>query len=101
MTFQYKSAPLSCAISQSVLEQPVSPSLVEWSSLTENLAWCQNSTVFLLVFLAVASSLIRNSFWSLSCPLSFLSQHGARFPAGPSVLTEFRTIARQLLSPTS
>jgi hypothetical protein len=30
-----------------------------------------------------------------------LSQHGARFPAGPSVLTEFRTIARQLLSPTS
>ncbi len=90
-----------CNIIERLGALPVSPSLVEWSSLTENLAWCQNSTVFLLVFLVVASSLIRNFFWSLSCPLLFLSQNGARFPAGPSVLTEFRTIVRQLLSPTS
>jgi hypothetical protein len=70
----------------------VAPWLVWCSVLAENLAWCQNGTVCLVVL----SSLIRKAICGLSA-----EQDGARFPDGPSVESELRTMARQLLSPTS
>ena len=56
--------------------------------LAENLAWCQNSTVFLVVL----SALFRKFIWGVPA-----AQDGAWFPDGPSEEAELSTIPRQFV----